>query len=207
MKLPHAVGATVAIAAVTASTSSFADEPSATMAYEMRSYFDGELNEGAAFLGVGIGTAYIGGSLIPTGDLGTGAAAAILPVSAIQIGAGLVLIVRTKGQLRDLLTLHGKNPAAYRREELPRMQRVNFWFDVYMVAEVSLMALGGASLIFGVADDRPGFVGAGVGLAAQSGAMLTFDLFASRRADRYTHFIERLTPVVGPTSIGLQGQF
>lgn len=127
MKLRHVVGATIAIAAMMASSPSFADDSSATMAHEMRSYFDGELNEGAAFLGVGIGTAYIGGSLIPTGDFGIGAAAAILPVSAIQIGAGLVLIVmgltlvRTKGQLSDLLTLHRKSPAAYRSEELARM--------------------------------------------------------------------------------------
>lgn len=178
----------------------------------MRAYFQGELQEAAAFLGVGIGTAFIGSSLATRrDDVGIGAASAILPVSAIEIGAGLVLLFRTDSQLADLLALHRKSPAAYRREELPRMQRVNFWFDVYKGIEIGLIALGTGGVIFGAVDDREGFIGAGIGLAAQAGAMLTFDFVAEGRADRYTERIEALTPrvrpILTPASIGIGGTF
>ncbi len=177
----------------------------------MRRYFRGELRESASFLGVGAGTAFIGGALATQGEFGVGAASAIFPVSAIEIGAAIVLLARTDGQLADLVALHRKSPAEYRAEELPRMRRVKLWFDVYMGVEIGLIALGGASIAFGVVDHRDGFVGAGVGLASQAGAMLTFDLFASARADSYTEHIERLTPeirpVVGPTGVGVEGRF
>ena len=185
----------------------------AEMRAAMRTYFRGELQEAAAFLGVGIGTAFTAGSSIPRGDFGVGLAAAMLPVSAIEIGAGLVLLIRTDGQLADLLALHAKSPARYRAEELPRMQRVNFWFDVYKGIEIGLIGLGDGSIVFGAVDDREGFIGTGVGLAAQAGAMLTFDLVAEDRADTYTERIDALTPapvirpVVGPTGVGLAGTF
>ncbi len=188
-------------------------ERDAAMRAAMRTYFRGELQEAAAFLGVGIGTAFFAGSSIPRGDFGVGFASAVLPVSAIEIGAGLVLLIRTEGQLADLAALHAKSPARYRAEELPRMQQVNFWFDVYKGIEIGLIALGAGSIVFGAVDDRDGFIGAGVGLAAQAGAMLTFDLVAEDRADTYTERIEALTPapvvrpVVGPSGVGVVGTF
>lgn len=104
---------------------------------------------------------------------------------------------------------YDRSPHGYRREELPRMQRVNAWFDVYMGIEIGLIGLGAASIVFGAVDDRDGFIGAGVGLASQASAMLTFDLVASDRARRYTERIEALTvrPVVGPTGLGVVGSF
>jgi len=186
--------------------------PDPAMSAAMDRYFRGELREAASFLGVGIGTAFIGSALATRrDDFGIGAASAILPISAIQIGAGLVLLVRTEGQLADLQALHAKDPAAYRAQELPRMERVSFWFDVYKGIEIGFIGLGAASIVFGAVDDRPGFVGAGVGLASQASAMLTFDLIAEQRADDYTAKIEALTlsvrPVVGPTGVGLVGTF
>jgi hypothetical protein len=211
------IGATLVVAALAWAEQAGAQpldhvERDDAMRDAMRAYFRGELQEGAAFLGVGVGTAFIGSSLATRrDDFGIGAASAILPVSAIEIGAGLVLLFRTESQVADLLALHRGSPAQYRAEELPRMQRVNFWFDVYKGIEIGLIALGAGSVVFGAVDDREGFIGAGVGLAAQAGAMLTFDLVAEGRADRYTERIEALTPtvrpVVTPASIGLAGSF
>lgn len=181
------------------------------METSMRRYFAGELDEAAAFLGVGIGSAFIAGSFIPRGDFGVGLASAVLPVSAIEIGAGLVLLIRTRGQVDDLATQLRRDPAAYEADELPRMEAVNFWFDVYMGIEIGLVALGAGSIVFGAVDDREGFIGAGVGLAAQASAMLTFDLVAGARADAYTARIEALDvsvrPVVSPALIGVAGAF
>lgn len=208
------ISAVLAVLAATRSASADAPvaSPDAAMSAAMDRYFRGELREAASFLGVGVGTAFIGSALATRrDDFGIGAASAILPISAIQIGAGLVLIVRTEGQLADLQALHAKDPAAYRAQELPRMERVNFWFDVYKGIEIGFIGLGAASIVFGAVDDRPGFVGSGVGLASQASAMLTFDLIAEQRADDYTTRIEALTPsirpVVGPTGVGLVGAF
>jgi len=207
------VGCATLCAIVSATTLATADDGvrDAQMASAMRSYFAGELAEGAAFIGIGAGTAYVASSLAGGGDFGIGLASAMLPVSAIQIGAGLVLWVRTEGQVASLLALHARDPAAYRKEELPRMERVNYLFDVYKVIEVGLITLGGASIAFGVADHREGFVGAGVGLATQGGAMLTFDLLAEDRAQVYTSRIRRLTPsiepVASPKGLGFRGFF
>ncbi len=185
------------LAVATHATPSQAEESSTARSVE--TYFGGELDEAAVFLGMGIGTAYLGGSLaVATDDFGIGAVSAILPISAIQIGAGIVLLARTRGQTRDLLTLLRRSPAAFRRAELPRMRRVSSWFDVYMGIEIGLVALGAGSIAFGAVDDRPGFVGAGVGLASQATAMLILDLVASRRATKYLRAIERVTAFVAP---------
>ncbi len=177
----------------------------------MREYFDGELDEAAAFLGVGVGTAFIAGSFIPRGYFGVGLAAAVLPVSAVEVVAGLVLLGRTSSQVAELSSVLIRDPSRYRDEELARMQGVNFWFDVYMGIEIGLIAVGAASVVFGAVDDRSGFVGAGLGLAAQAGAMLTFDLVAAARADEYTARIEEFSmsvrPVVSPALLGVAGNF
>ncbi len=168
-------------------------------AQSVQTYFAGELDEAAVFLGMGIGTAYVGSSLAAgTGDFGIGAVSAIVPISAIQIGAGLVLLARTRGQTRDLLALLRKSPSALQKAELPRMRRVSSWFDVYMGIEIGLVALGAGSIAFGVVDDRDGFIGAGVGLASQATAMLTLDWVASRRATQYLRALERVTAFVTP---------
>lgn len=202
-----AVSAALALALAAAPRAARADE----MTDAMRTYFGAELTEGAAFLGTGIGTGFIGLSLLGRGDFGVGAASAILPVSVIQFVAGMVLVVRTKGQLADLQALYAKDLAGYREKEGKRMVGVKRGFVIYTVAEIVLVALGGASIAFGAVDDRPGFVGAGVGLATQAAGMLTFDLIASRRASVYADAIDRLvpavTPVVSPTGIGLRASF
>jgi hypothetical protein len=215
--VPLTVRIAAVLAVLASARSAYADDartaaPDPAMSAAMDRYFRGELREAASFLGVGIGTAFIGSALATRrDDFGIGAASAILPISAIEIGAGLVLLVRTEGQLAGLQALHAKDPAAYRAEELPRMERVNFWFDVYKGIEIGFIALGTASIVFGAVDDRDGFVGAGIGLASQASAMLTFDLIAEQRADDYTAKIDALTPsvrpVIGPTGIGLAGRF
>ncbi len=174
-------------------------------------YFEGEVREAASFLGVGAGTAFFGGAVVSRSDFGIGLGSALLSVSAIELGAGIVLLARTPDQVAELRALYRRDPGAYRREEGERMERVNLWFDVYMGIEIGLMGLGGASILFGALDDRPGFVGAGVGLAHQASAMLTFDLLAARRADVYTEAISALPvavrPVAWPGGAALRGEF
>jgi hypothetical protein len=179
-----------------------ADDSEAMVAH-MQRYFRGELDEAAVFMGVGSGAAYVGGSLIAQGsDIAIGTAIPLLAVSAIQIGAGVVLLARTEGQMRDLAAKARRDLKAYRAEELPRMERVNFWFDVYKGIEISLALIGVAGMATGQALDEPAVFGAGIGLTSQSLVMLSLDLVAEDRADTYTSWILRLTP---PTRDALPG--
>jgi hypothetical protein len=173
-------------------------------------YFHGELDEAAVFLGVGSGAGYIGGSLIANGsDFGLGASIPLIAVGAIQIGAGMVLLIRTDAQIRDLSAKARRDLRAFRAEELPRMERVNFWFDVYKGIEISLALVGVAGMAYGQAGDEPAVFGAGLGLSAQALAMLSLDLVAESRADEYTSWIVRLTPPTSAAPPGLlvQGRF
>ncbi|HZO16349.1 MAG TPA: hypothetical protein VFB62_23910 [Polyangiaceae bacterium] len=184
--------------------------PADEMVGHMERYFAGELDEAAVFTGLGGGAAFVGGSLIANGsDMALGASIPLLAVSAIQLGAGIVLLVRTGDQVRDLRAKARKNLAAYRAEELPRMARVNFWFDVYKGIEIGLALLGVAGMAYGQADDRPAVFGAGIGLTSQSLAMLSLDLVAEDRADRYTSWILRLTPPTSaaPPGWSVEGRF
>jgi hypothetical protein len=170
-------------------------EEAEEMVVHLRNYFGGELDEAAWWLGVGAGAAYTGSSLAASGrDEGIGASIPLLAIGAIQLGAGIVLLARTDGQIRDLSALARKDLAAYRAEELPRMERVNFWFDVYQAVEISLMVVGFAGIVYGAVDHQDAVMGAGIGLATQATAMLSFDVIAAARADEYSDWIRALTP-------------
>ncbi len=194
-----------------------ADEGEAMVAH-LRRYFHGELDEAAAWLGVGAGAGYLAGSLFANGrDAAVAASVPLVAVGAIQIGAGVVLLARTDRQIRDLSALARRDLAAYRRQELPRMIRVNRWFIVYEGVEIALAATGAGLAIYGGVMEARGAatrgseraLGAGIGLGAQGLAMLTFDLTAAARANEYTRWIRTLTvaPAGEAAGLALAGSF
>jgi hypothetical protein len=178
----------------------------------MEEYFAGEESAGGAALALGLTTGGIGAGLLADDhDFGVGMAIPLIAAGSLQAIIGTVLLARSDGQLEDRLAQHARDPAAYRGDELPRMERVNFWFGVYKVVWIGLMGVGAAGVVFGIVDDRPGFVGAGLGLSAQAGATLAFDVIAEDRAEIYTEQIREHTPAVdvalGPAGAALRGSF
>lgn len=161
----------------------------------MHEYFEGEARESWIFGGAGVVSLSAGalGLFAAKDDFYHGAAYPLLVFGAIQLGAGLVLGLRTHGQVEDLDTRldHGH---AFWEKEAPRMRRVQTQFAVLEIVELALLATGiGLATYGGFAKER--FIsGVGVGLAVQASAMLALDHLASERADRYAAAIARFGP-------------
>lgn len=166
------------------------------MRRDMHHYFAGESAEGWVFLG--IGTLALGGAAYAA--FGTddealhGAAWPVAIIGAIQLAAGLVLEIRTPGQVDDLDAQLDSAPAEFRDAELTRMEAVAVQFDWLAVTEVALILAGGGLATWALLDDEPFWAGVGIGLAAQAAIMLVLDLFAAARADDYIESLERFTP-------------
>jgi hypothetical protein len=178
----------------------------------MRSYFAGEKSAGVGALLLGLSAGGLGaGLLADDSELGVGMAVPLIAAGSLQAIIGTVLLARTGGQLADLRALHERDPVAYRAEELPRMENVNFWFGVYKAVWFTFIGAGAAAVVYGTIDDRPGFVGAGLGLTAQASATLVFDVMAEGRAERYSDAIREHTPTLKaaftPGFVSLHGTY
>ncbi len=178
----------------------------------MQTYFAGEERAGGVALALGLTTGGIGAGLLADNrDFAVGMAIPLIAAGSLQAIIGTVLLARTDGQLAELRARHARDPAAYRDSELPRMEGVNFWFGVFKVAWISLIGVGAAGVVYGTLDDRPGFVGAGLGLTIQASTTLIFDVVAEDRALEYTDAIRAHTPPVtvgvGPGGVALSGRF
>jgi len=169
-------------------------------------YFAGEKAEGWVFLGFGVAAAGAGTAFFFSGDdTLRGASYPVVGISLIQIAAGVVLLLRTDGQVAKLKRDLQKRPGQVKNQELDRMRKVNREFGWLKIAETSLFAGGVALAAAGSAKNSPVTSGVGAGLAAQSAAMLWFDLFAERRAQRYTDVLER--PALPPVAISVGSVF
>jgi hypothetical protein len=192
----------IACAALLFAEAALADEPidQVTMQRELRLYFAGEKAEGIPFLGAGLAAFATGGVLFSRRTaLARGAAWPIVIIGVIQTGAGVVVYSRTDAQVARLDEQMASDPAALKKAELARMQRVNNEFAILKWAELGLAAGGVGLTTYGIAVDDDTWKGVGLGLAAQATVMLILDLFAAGRADRYTDALDRFR--VGYTSM------
>lgn len=114
----------------------------------------------------------------------------LVAVALIQLVVGWTVYSRTDRQTRDLHTLLAKDPPAYVRAEVPRMETVQKSFRIYKAIEIALLAAGLLGMFF--LRDRHSLYWASLGLALQAALMLVFDLVAERRADVYVDQIRRL---------------
>jgi len=177
------------------------DPEQRTMQTRMEHYFEGEKTEGYVFLGLGLAAAGSSVFLYTREDrVARGAAYPIAAVSLIQIAAGAVLLVRTDGQVADLETQIAKDPAGYRRDETRRMDAVSREFTWLTWGEIALIAAGAGLGTYGALAKKDTLEGVGIGLAAQSAVMLTLDLFASARAERYRDDLARFHPTTSSAS-------
>jgi hypothetical protein len=73
------------------------------------------------------------------------------------------------------------------------MRRINVQFALIKGLEMVLLVGGVAMAAAGAGVREQTVSGVGLGLALQSAALLTFDLFAARRALRYTDSLTRFS--------------
>lgn len=176
---------------------------------ELRRYFAAEKEESALFVALGLAAIVFGWQSLLSGDkFRRGMAGPLLAIGLIQVVVGGSVFLRTDAQVAELLRLYSSAPAEFRQKELPRMETVNRWFDVYAWIEISLIGVGMACVAFSRRKRSQLLLGLGAGLILQSGIMLGLDIFAERRADVYTQKIQALpvsaqsTPTSTPQSLG-----
>jgi len=167
----------------------------ADMTADMERYFAGEKREGWVFAGVGALAAGGGVCLIMRDDpVARGASYPILAVAAVQLGAGVVLLARTDGQVSTRRRQIAEDGAAFKQRESARMSTVATQFEVLKVSEIGLIVGGLGLAWWGRREGHPRVHGAGLGLAAQASLMLVLDLFAAERARRYRGALDRFQP-------------
>lgn len=158
----------------------------------IQSYFQAEKSESLLFVGMGILAVCAAIFFLVRGSaFQKGMAYPFIAIALIQIVVGGAVYLRTDAQVAGLIALHASNPAEYKAQELPRMEKVNRSFDVYKIIEIGLLAAGVALMLY-FRRRSAGWSGAGLGLSLQAGVMLLLDLFAEARADVYTKFIQGL---------------
>ncbi len=165
-------------------------DPVNEMHVALISYFSGEKRESLFFLMVG--GAAIGSSIFLwlTGSPQRAMGYSLVAVALIQLIVGWTVFSRTDRQVKDLHALLAKDPGAYAKAEIPRMQTVRRSFLIYKGIEILLLAAGAVGMLLW--RDRPALHAASLGLALQASLMLVFDLMAERRADVYVDQIRRM---------------
>lgn len=164
-----------------------APHSAAQVVEDMHDYFAKELRGGVILVSMGAPSVAIGGGLLAQDrPLLRGFAYPMLIVGALELGGGIVFAARTPKQVRDLDRGFAQNPLLARDQELRRMRRVNRQFSLLEVVEVTLH-LGGIGLsALGGGLRNETLSGVGMGLSVQSVGLLLFDVFAARRALRFT---------------------
>jgi hypothetical protein len=114
----------------------------------------------------------------------------LVGVALIQIVVGGTVYLKSDKQIETFSAQVQSTPAAYKAEELKRMDVVNKNFTLYKWIEVALLLAAIAST-FVVARNSPWYAAA-IGLLIQAALMLTADLFAEHRAYHYVDCINRL---------------
>lgn len=197
----HACAA-ILLAAVLAPTAAAADPiDGAQMTSSMRRYFDGEKEEGWVFGGAGLLSLGAGSYLLTRDDgMSQGAAIPNLAVGLVETIFGVVLLVRTEGQIADRRARIAAEPAAWRTEELARIDRVNTTFRILFWSEMVLAVGGTGSAIAAAFAHEPTWEGVSIGIAVQAAVLLVLDLFAAARATRYTGALRDFEPSAPPVA-------
>ena len=159
----------------------------------MHEYFGKELRGGLVLVGMGAPSVALGGGMLAQDrPLWRGFAFPTLIIGALELGGGILFAARTPKQVRVLDQGFAQNPQLTRDRELRRMRRVNTQFSLIEILEVSLHlgGIGMAAVGGGIRNET--LTGIGLGLSVQSMGLLLFDIFAARRALRFTNSLERM---------------
>ncbi len=154
------------------------------------SYFTGEKQGGLWFLGTGIVALAAGGWAYRHPAWYRAILYPLLIVGVIQVGAGLVLQLRTDSQVARLEKQLSENPTGYKAEESSRLEKTLLGFRIFKICWLLLIAAG-VFLAYRSPAESPRLA-MGIGLIAQGAAMLVLDLFAESRAQIYVEAIRKM---------------
>jgi len=158
----------------------------------MHSYFRGERIEALCFI-VPVGVAMLAFAAVTLraerGGFAWGLAVPLVVFGLFAIGIGAAVGLRTTGQVAAIEFRAEEDPAAMLADELPRMQKVNDNWPVYVGMWTTLVLLG-LALRFGLKADWAHGLGPALILIGAVGFLI--DGFAERRARPYTEALEAL---------------
>lgn len=159
----------------------------------MHTYFRGERIESLYFLvPFGLACLTMAGVALKAerGGFGWGLAVPFVLLGLLALGVGGGVGLRTPAQVAQIEAAYNADPAAMLREELPRMEKVNNNWSLYLGAYAVALVVG-AGLRFGLRADWAH--GLGIGLVFFGASGLIIDGFAERRAKVYTEALEALS--------------
>ena len=194
------LAATLALA--TAALPSLASAQVETMRRDMHDFFDAEVGGSWAFTLEGFAAAGAATSAFflyegQRADLVRGWAIPVAVIGIVQAFAGGVfLLARTPGQVADLDAQLARDPAAYRRDEIERMERIDFQFDLVKVVEIGLAIAGAGVATYGMVAGDDLWTGIGLGTISQVLVTLFLDMLAAARADTYAEQLDRFDPTL-----------
>jgi len=158
----------------------------------MHDYFRGERIESLYFI-VPIGIAMVAFAAVTLraerGGFAWGLAVPLVLFGVFAIGIGAAVGLRTTGQVAELEAGFQSDRGAMVAEELPRMQKVNDNWPMYIGMWTTLVLVG-LGLRFGLKSDWAHGVGPAIILIGAMGFLI--DGFAERRARPYTEALEAL---------------
>jgi hypothetical protein len=158
----------------------------------MHAYFRGERIEALYFI-VPIGVAMVAFAAVTLraerGGFAWGLAVPLVLFGLFAIGIGAAVGLRTTGQVAAIEAGFQSDPRAMVAEELPRMQKVNDSWPIYIATWTTLVLIG-LGLRFGLKADWAHGVGPAIILIGALGFLI--DGFAERRARPYTDALEVL---------------
>ncbi len=158
----------------------------------MHAYFRGERVESLCFI-VPIGVAMLAFAAVTLraerGGFAWGLAMPIIVFGAFAIAVGAAVGLRTAGQVSAIESKFQRDPGAMLADELPRMQKVNANWPIY-IGMWTVLVLVGLGLRFGLKSDWAHGVGPALILIGAMGFLI--DGFAERRARPYTKALEAL---------------
>lgn len=157
----------------------------------MIGYFAAEKQESLLFMVIGVAAIITSVALFMTASSYRGMSYPLIAIALIQLAVGGSVYFRTDAQVATLSAQMSREPAAYKADELARMEKVNKNFGIYKVIEIALLAAG---IVMTYALRRSDTLYAvAIGLILQASVMLVLDLFAERRADTYTAAVATLS--------------
>ena len=158
----------------------------------MHAYFRGERVEALYFI-VPIGVLMLAFAAVTLraerGGFAWGLSIPLVVFGLFAIGVGAAVGLRTAGQVEAIESEFEREPGAMLANELPRMQKVNANWPIYIGMWTSMLLVG-LGLRFGLKADWAHGVGPALILIGAMGFLI--DGFAERRARPYTAALEAL---------------
>ncbi len=182
-----------------ASTASAAGPTRDEIDSSLRSYYGGERT--SAYVVTGLGAISVGaGAYLVTrdSDFARGMGWPLLGLGALEAIGGIFYAFQVGAEIDHYEEVLGRDPAAFKNEELAHVEGTASRFVYYRLAELALTLAGAGIATYGFAANKDVYKGVGVGLASVGVPFLIIDTINNARAERYADDLRRFEPVAAP---------